>query len=103
MLTVIDEENMTTVFDEYAALQRKIKDLQAQSDALKAQVMAGMPDKKHIARDGTQFSISWRKTWQYSAAVTQAEETLKGMKKAEEKAGDAIVVKETPVLSVRLK
>ena len=88
-------------FIEYANLQRQIKTLEAQSNALKADILASMPDKRYTAADGSQFSISYRKKWNYTAAVIEAEEMLKGMKKAEEKTG-AATYEETPVLSVKV-
>ena len=90
-----------TIFEQYAALQRQIKDLQAQADALKAQIIAEMPDRTYTAADGSQFSISYRKKWTYSSNVIEAEQMLKGMKKAEEKTGQA-TYEEAPVLSLKL-
>ena len=80
-----------TIFEQYAALQRQIKDLQAQADALKAQIIAEMPDRTYTAADGSQFSISYRKKWNYTSAVIEAEE----------KTGQA-TYEEAPVLSLKL-
>ena len=90
-----------TVFQEYTAIQRQIKALQAQADSLKAQIIAEMPDTRYTAADGSQFSVSYRKKWNYTANVIEAEEMLKGMKRAEEKSGTA-TYEESPVLSVKL-
>ena len=90
-----------TVFQEYTAIQRQIKALQAQADSLKAQIIAEMPDRTYTAADGSQFSISYRKKWNYTSAVIEAEQMLKGMKKAEEKTGQA-TYEEAPVLSLKL-
>ena len=91
-----------TVFEQYAALQRQIKGLQAQSDALKSEVIASMPDKRYTAPDGSQFSLSTRKKWTYTTAVIEAEEMLKGMKKAEEKSGAAKYEESAPILTLKL-
>lgn len=88
-------------FTEYANLQRQIKTLEAQASAMKTDILASMPDTRYTAADGSQFSISYRKKWNYTADVIEAEEMLKGMKKAEEKAG-AATYEETPVLSVKV-
>ncbi|MEY3300175.1 MAG: hypothetical protein RLZZ597_3435 [Cyanobacteriota bacterium] len=90
-----------TIFEQYTALQRQIKELQAQADSLKAQIIAEMPDKHYTTADGSQFSISYRKKWNYTSNVIEAEQMLKGMKKAEEKTGQA-TYEETPVLSLKL-
>ena len=90
-----------SIFQEYTALQRQIKALQAQADSLKAQIIAEMPDRTYTAADGSQFSISYRKKWNYTSNVIEAEQMLKGMKKAEEKTGQA-TYEETPVLSLKL-
>ena len=90
-----------TIFEQYITLQKQIKDLQAQADALKAQIIAEMPDRTYTAADGSQFSISYRKKWNYTSNVIEAEQMLKGMKKAEEKTGQA-TYEETPVLSLKL-
>ena len=89
------------IFEQYISVQRQIKELQAQADSLKQQIIAEMPDKHYTAADGSQFSISYRKKWNYSSAVIEAEQMLKGMKKAEEKTGQA-TYEETPVLSLKL-
>ena len=70
-----------SIFQEYTALQRQIKALQAQADSLKAQIIAEMPDTRYTAADGSQFSVSYRKKWNYTANVIEAEEMLKGMKR----------------------
>ena len=36
-----------TIFEQYITLQKQIKDLQAQADALKAQIIAEMPTADH--------------------------------------------------------
>ena len=91
-----------TIFQEYATLQRQIKTLQAQADALKPKVIAAMPDKRYTDKDGSQFSLSTRKKWTYTAAVVEAEEMLKGMKKAEEKSGAARYEESAPILTLKL-
>lgn len=90
-----------SIFEQYITLQKQIKDLQAQADSLKQQIIAEMPDRTYTAADGSQFSISYRKKWNYTSAVIEAEQMLKGMKKAEEKTGQA-TYEESPVLSLKL-
>ena len=99
--TLTNPKGDITVFEQYTAIQRELKALQAKAEEIKPEVMAAMTDKTHTLDDGSKFTISYRKKWTYTADVVQAEEMLKGMKKAEEKTGTA-TYEETPVLSVKL-
>ena len=93
-------------FARYAAVQRQIKFLQAEADGLKPKIMAEMAEmpndtRRYTGSDGSEFSLSYRKKWSYSSNVVEAEEMVKGMKRAEEKSGTA-TYEESPVLSVKL-
>jgi hypothetical protein len=70
------------IFEQYAELQRQIKALQAQADALKPEVIAAMADKTHTL-DDAKFTISYRKKWKHNPNVIE-------------------IYEETPVLSVKL-
>jgi hypothetical protein len=89
-----------SIFQEYAEIQGQIKSLEIQLKALKPQVLAEMPGRKHKV-DGVEFSISRRKKWHYTPAVIEAEEMVKGMKRGEEKTG-AATYEEIEILSCKL-
>ena len=81
----------------YAELKQIVTEAEAQLDELKPQVIEMMGDNDAIETDFGTFSLSKRRTWTYSPAITEREKQLKVDKKLEEQLGTAQYV-ENPIL-----
>jgi gentisate 1,2-dioxygenase len=88
------------IFQEYAILESKIKDLEKTKEDLRAtisEMVMKTPEKK-IPTDFGNFSLSFRKKWTYPAIVAELEESVKVAKAKAESSKTATYV-ETPTLS----
>jgi regulator of replication initiation timing len=88
------------ILSRYAALKRDIAQAETELDELKPQVIEMMGDNDAIETDFGTFSISKRRTWTYTPALTEKEKQLKVDKKLEEQLGTATYT-EAPVLMYR--
>lgn len=89
----------------YLKIQEKIKQLEAEKEVLNALLIAEMAEEgvTNKETDFGQFSLAWRKSWEYSTETTFLEEQLKSAKKREETNGTAKVVKKTTYLRFLVK
>lgn len=85
---------MITLYDEYAALDIKIKALTAQKDQMKDLIIEDMVKKgeKPVDVGVGKFVLAKVKTWTYTDKVTELEEAYKARKAKEESTGDATYV-----------
>lgn len=79
-------------YTKYAEIAEQIKHLEEQQGSLKLECLDDMEAKKldQVKLDGVgTFSITERKSWEYSPAVKEKDEELKSLKKTEEHDGTA--------------
>jgi len=86
-------------YEEYAIIDAKIAELEAQKAPLRVKILEEMVDRgeKKVETPFGSFSVSPRKTWTYTEKVSEAEEKFKALKAKEESTGDATFT-ETPSL-----
>lgn len=90
---------MKNVYEEYAFIESKIKDLENQKDKLRISILDDMisNEEKKIDTPFGSFSVTYRKSWTYSDKVIEAEEKFKALKAKEESTGEATCI-ENPSL-----
>jgi len=88
------------VFERYAAVKNKIKELTEEAKVIEGEVGAEMEkeDMKSLKSPIGTFSIILRKRWEYSPAVGLLEEKTKTLKKQEEKDGTAAATESTGLM-----
>lgn len=89
-----------TTEERYIAIQSMIKELEAEKEALNKTIVEEMAEEgvTNKETDYGQFSLAWRKSWEYSDDTTFLEEQLKSAKKREETNGTAKIAKQTTYL-----
>jgi len=82
---------LTKVYEDYAVLDAKIKELNNQKDTLKTQILEELieSDDKSIITAVGKFTLSNLKTWTYTNKVLELEEKFKASKAKEQSTGDA--------------
>jgi len=88
------------IFQEYAILDAKIKELEKEKEGLRStisEIVLEAPDRK-VPTDFGNFTVSLRKKWTYPAIIAELEESVKVAKAKAESTGKATYV-ETPTLS----
>ena len=73
-------------YEEYAIIDAKIAELEAQKAPLRVKILEEMVDRgeKKVETPFGSFSVSPRKTWTYTEKVSEAEEKFKALKAKEE-------------------
>ncbi len=96
---------MNTLYDEYAVLDAQLKDLESKKDQLRGLILKQMTDNGEEAVDTAvgKFSITKRKTWTYTAKVTDLADKLKATKAKEESTGDATYTEESSLRFTQIK
>lgn len=80
------------VLDRYLELKAQISAAQEELDALKAEVFDIVTDNNgKISKAGMEFTVQYRKTWNYPAHIIEHENQLKAAKKTAEQTGEAVV------------
>lgn len=89
----------------YIDIQLLIKALEEEKALLNEEIIKKMAEEgvTNKETDFGQFSLAWRKSWEYSTDTTFLEEQLKSAKKREETNGTAKVVKKTTYLRFLVK
>ena len=79
------------MYEEYAVLDAQIKQLTAQKDALKVQIVEELAggEEQTVEIAVGKFTIAKLKTWTYTPRVTELEEEFKAQKATEQSTGDA--------------
>jgi len=79
------------IYEEYAVLDAKIKELTAQKDEIKTRIVSEVvaSGEKSIATAVGKFTISQYRTWTYTDNVTELEEEFKALKAKEQSVGVA--------------
>lgn len=82
---------MNEIYEEYAVLDAKIKELSDKKDALRATILFEMSNQElpGVETPVGKFTISNLKSWKYTPAVEEKAEELKALKATEESTGDA--------------
>ena len=90
---------MQTLYQEYAMLDSKIKDLESQKEQLRTFILEDMVKKgeEKVATDVGSFAITKLKKWEYPEKVLALGEKFKTAKAKAESTGEAKFV-ETPSL-----
>ena len=87
------------MYEEYAIIEAKIKDLKNKQDEMRVKILDEMitsEQKKIITTIGS-FTVAPRKTWTYTSKVEDMKEKFDALKAKEESCGDATFI-ETPSL-----
>lgn len=86
-------------YEEYAIIEAKIKDLKNKQDEMRVKILDEMilNEQKKVETPVGSFSLSQRKTWEYTKKVEEAKEKLDTLKAKEESTGEATFV-EVPSL-----
>jgi len=92
----------TELFEKYAVVKTKIKQLQKEADLIAVQVQDEMiqNDVKTHKTDLGSFTIGYRKTWKYSDAIKEMSDSLKIAQIDEQEEGIA-EVSEKPFLTYK--
>jgi hypothetical protein len=82
---------MEQVWEKYAQLDDKIKNLTAEKDELKVKILDDLVERgiTSAACGLGKFTVSKLKSWTYTEAVEEKNEELKALKAKEESTGDA--------------
>lgn len=90
---------MQNIYEDYAVVEAKIKDLKNKQDEMRIKILDDMilNEQKKVDTTVGSFSVSKRKTWTYTKGVEEAEEKLDALMAKEESTGDATFI-ETPSL-----
>lgn len=85
---------MVSLYDEYASIEAKIKELDAQKDQLRGLILKQMTENGQDAIETAvgKFSITRLKTWTYPEKVLAIGEKFKAEKAKAESTGDATYV-----------
>ncbi len=85
---------MHSLYDEYASVEAKIKELDAQKDQLRGLILKQMTDngQEMVETAIGKFSITRLKTWTYPEKVLAIGEKFKAEKAKAESTGDATYV-----------
>ncbi len=85
------KDEQKDILNEYAKINKEIKELKKVADPLKDQVLEIMQesDLKEVEMDFGKIGISSKRKWTYTPDLTEKETELKLMKKEEEKLGTA--------------
>jgi hypothetical protein len=98
-------KTIANIYDEYATLDSKIKQLTSLKDELKANIIEDMvarnQDKAEMAVGS--FTIAKLKTWTYTKKVAELEEEYKARKAQEESTGDATFVEKPSLRFTQIK
>jgi len=88
------------VFERYAAIKNKIKDLAEEAKGIEKEVMDEMNEQEadSIQSPIGTFSVVRRLRWKYSPSVDQKELELKAQKKREEEEGTATSTESTGLM-----
>lgn len=103
--TIYMNQKKLTPAEEYAQIQLQIKALEAKKEALNTLIVEEMAEEgvTNKETESGQFSLAWRRTWEYSLDTTFLEEQLKSAKKREENDGTAKIAKQTTYLRFLVK
>lgn len=90
------------IYEDYAVVEAQIKVLKNKQDEMRVEILKEMveKDQKTIKTAVGSFSVSQRKSWEYTKNVEEAKEKLDALKAKEESCGDATFI-ETPSLMFR--
>jgi hypothetical protein len=93
------------LFEEYAILDSKIKELTNQRDEVKIQILETMVEcgEEKISTSVGSFAIAKLKTWTYTDKVAELEEEYKAQKAEEESTGDATFVEKPSLRFTAIK
>ena len=96
---------MKSLYEEYAVLDSKIKDLTIAKDTLKSMILEDMASRKEDKAETAvgSFTIAKLKTWTYTKKVAELEEEYKARKAQEESTGDATFVEKPSLRFTQLK
>lgn len=91
MIENLQQGVAASIYDRYALLDAKIKDLTNQKDEIKVQILEEMvsSELQNMSTPVGKFAISKLKSWTYTEAVEEKTEELKALKAKEESTGDA--------------
>lgn len=93
------------MYEEYAALDAKIKELKAEKDALNERIIEDMLSREEDKADTSvgKFKIAMLKTWTYSDKVTELKEEYEARKAEEESTGEASFVEKPSLRFSQIK
>ena len=82
---------MNEIYEEYAVLDAKIKELSDKKDSLRTQILEAIIEDRATGVETSvgKFTVSALKSWKYTPAVEEKAEELKALKATEESTGDA--------------
>jgi hypothetical protein len=97
--------NQSAYIDRYREISQMLKELQAEQDALKPNIISILEQQpgEKIKTDSISAWITRRKVWGYSPRVAELQEELKALKKHEEETNIATVMNYTIYPVVRNK
>lgn len=87
----------TELFNQYAELKLKIKELEEEVEILAPQVLEEMGENEEVSSDFGTFVRANRRKWTYPEVLVEFEADVKAKKKQAEQVGDA-TYEEVPYL-----
>lgn len=83
--------------NQYANIKQSIKDLEAQAEEMKSEILAIVPVGVELTTDDGVFVVQLRQNWKYSSHHKEVKEQLKAIE-AEEKAKGVAIATASEVL-----
>lgn len=96
-------ESQTKSLYRYEEIKLSIKELEAELEELKPELLAVIPEGTEIEAKHGSFTLKARPKWEYSEPTQKAEKSLKETKKREEADGTAKEIPGTPFIEYRTR